>query len=58
MKINRQRKSGGIMDTLIETLNEQETEGKWIRLHREPTIIDSQNREHSLDGRYVEIEDK
>lgn len=51
-------KKRGIMDMLVEALNEQETGGgKWERLHREPTIIDNNGCQHSLDGRFVPVDE-
>jgi len=45
---------GGIMDCLVDALNEDAGDGeKWERLHRQPTIIDSSGREHNLDGTFA-----
>lgn len=47
-------KRKGILDTLVDALNENTEDGaKWERLHHEPTIIDGSGREHSLDGRFT-----
>jgi len=48
------KRKGGIMDCLVEALNEDAGNGeKWERLHRQPTIIDSSGREHNLDGTFA-----
>ena len=48
------KRKGGIMDCLVEALNEDAGDGeKWERLHRQPTIIDSSGREHNLDGTFA-----
>jgi len=47
-------KRKGLMDCLVEALNEDAGEGdKWERLHRPPTIIDNSGREHNLDGTFA-----
>jgi len=47
-------KRRGIMDCLVEALNEEAGDGeKWERLHRQPTIIDNSGREHNLDGTFA-----
>jgi hypothetical protein len=51
---NAKRK--GILDALVETLNENAEDGEhWERLYHEPTIIDERGREHSLDGRFASL---
>ena len=48
------KRKGGIMDCLVEALNEDAGDGeKWERLHRQPTIIDNSGREHNLDGTFA-----
>jgi tellurite resistance protein len=47
-------KRKGIMDTLVEALNENAEDGEhWERLHTPPTIIDERGREHNLDGTFA-----
>ena len=48
------KRKGGIMDCLVDALNEDAGDGeKWERLHRPPTIIDNSGREHNLDGTFA-----
>jgi len=48
------KRRGGILDCLVEALNEDAGDGeKWERLHRQPTIIDNSGREHNLDGTFA-----
>jgi hypothetical protein len=47
-------KRKGIMETLLEALNEDAEDGEhWTRLHTPPTIIDECGREHNLDGTFA-----
>lgn len=44
----------GIMDLIVDELNANAGEDEHFeRLHSEPTIIDGNGREHSLDGQFV-----
>jgi len=48
------KKPKGIMDTLVDALNEHAEDGAhWQRMHRAPTIIDNSGREHNLDGTFA-----
>jgi len=53
---NRPRRPGGIMDTLVQALNEEAEangeEGRWERQYTEPTMECGDGRWRTLDGRF------
>ena len=53
-KQNDQRKSKGIMDTLIDVLNEGKTENeeKFVRMHTVPKMEHGDGKWRTTDGRY------